>query len=142
MTAVENNPTWSKALESGCKRNYDEAKILAPMNDLIARIVNAIIRQEGMNPTFKNPGNLRGAPWYPSPIIVNGFWVPPSRAAGVAGVAHVVALRIAEGESLSALISAWAPSSDGNDTAAYIANVKEWASIPDATVPLWNFIGA
>ena len=112
------------------------------MNDLITRIVNAIIRQEGMPPLFSNPGNLRTAPWYPAPVITGGFWIPPSRNAGVAGAAHVVALRIAEGQSLAQLISAWAPESDGNATAAYIQNVKEWAEIPDETVPLWNFIGA
>jgi recombinational DNA repair protein RecR len=54
----------------------------------------------------------------------------------------VVALRIAEGQSVVQLISAWAPESDGNATAAYIQNVKAWAEIPDETVPLWNFIGA
>ena len=113
------------------------------MNDLITRIVNAIIRQEGNSPNSWNPGNLRGAPWYPQPIIsTGGFWIPPSRNAGVAGAAHVVALRIAEGQSLAQLISAWAPESDGNATAAYIQNVKAWAEIPDETVPLWNFIGA
>jgi|HubBroStandDraft_1064217.scaffolds.fasta_scaffold1458693_1 hypothetical protein len=52
----------------------------------------------------------------------------------------VVALRIAEGQSLSQLISAWAPASDGNATGAYIANVAAWASIPDVDQPLWNFI--
>jgi hypothetical protein len=110
------------------------------MNDLIERLVNAIIRQEGMSPDYPNPGNLRGAPWRLNPTILHGFWVPNSRAEGVAGAAHVVALHIAEGNSLTQLISIWAPASDNNDTAAYIANVKAWASIPDETVPLWNFI--
>jgi hypothetical protein len=112
------------------------------MNDLITRLVNAIIRQEGDYPFASNPGNLRAAPWYPDPIISGGFWIPPSRNAGVAGAAHVVALRIAVGQSLTQLISAWAPQSDGNNTAVYIQNVKQWAGIPDENVPLWNFIGA
>jgi len=110
------------------------------VNDLIQRITNAIIRQEGAPIVALNPGNLRGAPWMSSPPIKNGFWVPPSREAGIAGIAHVVALRIAMGQSLTQLISAWAPPSDHNDTAAYIANVKSWCSIPDETKPLWDFL--
>jgi hypothetical protein len=74
------------------------------------------------------------------PTVTNGFWVPPSREAGVAGVAHVVALRIAMGQSLTQLISAWAPPSDHNDTATYIANVKNWCSIADENAPLWDSI--
>lgn len=69
----------------------------------------------------------------------NGFWVPRTRAEGVAGAIHCVALRIAEGQSLAQLITGWAPPSE-NKTAEYIAHVKEWAGIPDETVPLWNFI--
>ncbi len=110
------------------------------MNDLITKITNAIIRQEGEAIVALNPGNLRAAPWVVNPKIEHGFWVPPSREAGVAGIAHVVALRIARGESLTQLISAWAPPTDHNDTAAYIKNVKEWCAIADENVPLWNFI--
>ena|SRR5271154_6045340 len=111
------------------------------MNKLIQRITNAIFRQEGAPSTALNPGNLRGAPWLADPVIENGFWVPPSRAAGIAGAAHLVALRIAEGESLSQLITIWAPPGDDNNTAIYIANVSEWAGIPDVNVPLWSYIG-
>ena len=97
------------------------------MNDLIQRIVAAIIRQEGEPADSVNPGNLRAAPWlHPSsdqPYIVNGFWVPASRAEGVAGLAHVVALHIAEGDSLTTFISGYAPPGDGNATAIYIENV-------------------
>ena len=130
------------------------------MNDLIQRITNAIIRQEGESPAHQNPGNLRGAPWlhgteYGKVIaMAGGFWVPTSRAQGIAGAAHVVALHIAQGDSLTQLIggreadpahgvvayAGWAPSSDGNKTAAYIANVMKWANIPDAKLPLWYFI--
>lgn len=130
------------------------------MNDLISRITNAIFRQEGMGPAHQNPGNLRDAPWFPRGVGNNGarlypgtdpiqylkysssggFWVPRSRAEGIAGAAHVVALHIAQGDSLEALISRWAPPSDGNDTKAYIAHVAEWAGIPDTKLPLWNYI--
>ena len=111
------------------------------MNDLIQRIVNAIIRQEGMTPFYTNPGNLRGAPWLTHPLIVNNFWVPSTRLQGIAGAAHVVALHIAEGNSLIQLISIWAPSSDNNNTVAYISNVKEWAQITDENVPLYTLLG-
>jgi hypothetical protein len=125
------------------------------MNDLIQRIVNAILRQEGMSPDHANPGNLRDCPWFPKnglgkrqyindpsePVqYAGGFWVPRSRAEGVAGAAHVVALHIAEGNSLTTLISIWAPASDSNNTQAYIANVQQWAGIPDVNLPLWNYI--
>ena len=110
------------------------------MTDLIQRIAEAIFRQEGMPATFPNPGNLRGAPWAPGCIVRNGFWQPRSRAEGVAGAVHVVALRIAMGQSLETLISAWAPPSDRNDTKGYIADVKEWAQIPDETAPLWIYL--
>jgi hypothetical protein len=111
------------------------------MNDLLERLVNAIFRQEGMNEAWLNPGNLRAAPWLANPVIHNGYWRPNTRAEGVAGAAHVVALHIAKGDSLTQLISIWAPASDGNPTDAYLANVKFWTGIPDATVPLWTYIG-
>jgi|SRR5580658_6105019 hypothetical protein len=110
------------------------------MNDLIQRIVNAIFRQEGMPADYKNPGNLRGAPWLLHPAISDGFWQPETRAQGIAGAAHVVALHIAEGNSLSQLIHVWAPPSDDNNTLQYIANVKSWAQIPDVDEPLWKYL--
>lgn len=123
------------------------------MNDLIERIVNAIIRQEGMPSDYINPGNLRGAPWRQSfrytPPTKDGFWDPPTRAEGLAGLVHEVALHVAEGHTLAQFIGGipevyggFAPSADHNDTEAYIANVKEWANIPDETQPLWNYLEA
>lgn len=110
------------------------------MNDLLQRITNAIIRQEGMLDGYANPGNLRAAPWIKNPTIKNNFWAPASRPEGVAGAAHVVALRVAMGQSLRQLISAWAPPTDGNNTEAYIRNVMAWAEIADPDAPLWNYI--
>ena len=110
------------------------------MNDLIQRITNAIFRQEGMGPTYTNPGNLRGAPWLNQPKVSGGYWHPPNRATGIAGAAHVVALHVAQGDSLSQLIEHWAPVKDGNPTAQYVQNVKLWAAIPDEHQPLTNFI--
>ena len=117
------------------------------MNDLIQRIVNGIIRVEGMPADFTNPGNLRGAPWLSQPVIVGGFWKPATRVEGEGGLAHLVALHIAQGNTLTDFISGhpgvyggFAPASDHNDPAAYIANIKNWAAVPDATEPLWNFL--
>ena len=62
-------------------------------------------------------------------------------AEGVAGAAHEVALRIAEGQTLFQLIRAWAPPSE-NNTSAYVQNVAEWAAIPDINVALWDYLGA
>ena len=110
------------------------------MNDLIQRITNAIMRQEGMGQSYPNPGNLRAAPWLQHPLIVNNFWVPATRQQGIAGAAHLVALHIAEGNSLTQLISIWAPASDNNNTQKYIQNVAEWSCIPDVNVPLYTLI--
>ena len=117
------------------------------MNDMIQRIVNAMIRVEGMSPTYSNPMNLRGAPWLTDPLIAAGFWRPRTRAEGVAGGAHLVALHIAQGNSVTDFIAGhpgvyagFAPGADGNKPATYIADVCQWANIPDATGPMWNFI--
>lgn len=110
------------------------------MNNLLWKLLNAIFRQENMGPTYNNPGNLRAAPWRVNPPISGGFWRPATRAEGVAGAAHVIMLRIAEGQTLRQLISAWAPASDGNQTDIYIRNVQAWAEIADADTPLWNYI--
>jgi hypothetical protein len=122
---------------------------MQPMNDLITRIVNAIIKQEGEPALADNPGNLRGAPWLPNPIIVRGFWKPTSRAEGVSGLAHLVALHAAEGNTLtdfiaghSGVYAGFAPGADGNNDEIYISDVMKWAEVPDANQPLWNFIGA
>lgn len=109
------------------------------MENLIERVTEAIFRQEGMGPIYKNPGNLRGAPWFTNPEITNGFWQPLSRAQGVAGAAHVVALHVAKGDSLRKLLSGWAPPVE-NDTEAYIKNVAQWAAIPNVDVPLWSLL--
>ena len=142
---MNSQPALSRAaLSRPDDRNYEGS-----MNDLITRIVNAVIRQEGETRFAQNPMNLRGAPWLPpgQPMLV-GFWYPSSRAEGVAGGAHVVSLHIAQGNSLTDFIAGhpgvyagFAPGADHNDDAAYIANVAAWAGIPDATAPLWNFIG-
>lgn len=120
--------------------------------DLANRITKAIFMQEGMPKTWNNPGNLRDCPWfdghyqqrsYPDStrvVFANGFWIPRTRIEGVAGTLHCVSLCIAEGMSLTDLISKhWAPPSE-NDTVAYIKNVSLWAGVPDVKVAMWNQI--
>lgn len=121
------------------------------INDLITRVVNGIIRQEGMPADYDNPGNLRGCPWLaansPYAKIVNKFWRPGDRHIGIAGLAHLVALHISQGNSLVDFIaghpgvySGFAPGADNNNDAVYVADVAKWANIPDATEPMWNYI--
>lgn len=110
------------------------------MQDLIGKIVAGIIRQEGAPATALNPGNLRAAPWEQHPTITGGFWTPTSRAEGIAGIFHVVALHIAKGESLTQVIYSWAPPSDHNPTAMYLANVKAWSGVPDEHEALWRYL--
>ena len=120
------------------------------MNDLVQSVVNAIIRQEGEPITALNPGNLRGAPWLTNaPIDKNGFWIPVSRAAGVAGLAHLLTLHIAQGNTLTEFIAGhpgvyagFAPGSDGNNDAAYIKDIMMWAAVPNALLPMWNYLAA
>lgn len=109
--------------------------------NLIGEIVTAIMKQEGASLTSNNPGNIRAAPWLVNPIIKNNFWQPRTRNEGIAGIYHIVALHIARGESLTQIIYSWAPPSDNNPTAKYLANVKQWAKIPDEHVALWNYLG-
>lgn len=110
------------------------------MTDLIQRLTAGIIKQEGMPVTYKNPGNLRAAPWLQHPVIEKGFWVPASRDEGIAGLAHVIALRIAMGQNLRQLISAYAPPSDGNQTEAYITHMKDWCQVSNESEPLYNLL--
>ncbi len=108
------------------------------MTDLLYRICSAIATQEG-RAFSNNPGNLRTAPWLASPAVSGGFWIPESRAQGIAGMYHQVALDIARGMSLRQLISKWAPPTE-NQTEAYIANVKKWTGIPDENQPLQELL--
>jgi hypothetical protein len=118
------------------------------MNDLIQRIVNAVVRQEGEPATAHNAGNLRGAPWLPQPVpMMGGFWYPGTRAEGLAGLAHLVTLHIAQGNTLRDFIgghpgvyAGFAPSADNNNVDAYVRDVMQWAGIADSNIPMWTYI--
>ena len=130
------------------KARMEKSQERPGMNDLIQRIVNAVIRQEGKHPDSINPGDLRGAPWLKNPIINLGFWCPKGgRPEGVAGLAHLVALHIAQGNTLKDFIAGhpgvyagFAPAADHNDPETYTANVMTWAQIPDQNTPLYEYI--
>ena len=112
---------------------------------LLDAIVTAIIREEGRPADDTNPGDLRAAPWLPKsdvifkPLTVGQFWNPATRAEGIAGAYHVVALHVAELQNLQTLIYIWAPPSE-NNSAKYLSNVMEWAGISDASVPLYQLV--
>lgn len=108
------------------------------MTDLLYRLCSAIATQEGRF-TSNDPGDLRAAPWLHDANIKGGFWVPVSRAQGISGMYHQVALNIARGDSLRTLITKWAPPTE-NDTEAYIKHVKAWAGITDENQPLQEFL--
>jgi hypothetical protein len=136
------------------------------LGQLVDTIKAAIYRQEGMDPDATNPGNLRDCPWFPGqpPLVSNGqvvsrrkypdgtpvlyvitksgvFWRPPTRVMGDCGAGHVIALHIAECNSLATLIeNVWAPASDGNASAIYLANVMAWCNINSANAPLATLV--
>lgn len=116
------------------------------MTDLLGKLCSAIARMEGfwiadsIPAKRHNPGDLRLAPWLPSPKIVGGYWEAESDAQGIAGLYHQVALDIARGCTLRGLINKWAPSSDGNDPQSYLAHVMTWTGITDADSPLQGML--
>ncbi len=116
------------------------------MTGLLDAICSAIAGQEGWwlpesRPRRNNnPGDLRGAPWLVKPQMDGGYWKADSQAQGIAGLYHQVALDIARGYSLTQLLNAWAPASDGNNPAAYIAAVQKATGITDASAPLWDLL--
>ena len=114
----------------------------------IESIRAAIMRQEGepVNPT--NPGNLRSAPWLSGIIPMHDeFWNPATIQEGIAGLDHLIALHRAEGNTLTDFIAGhpgvyagFAPGTDGNNDAVYIADVMKWTGITDANAPLWDYL--
>jgi hypothetical protein len=116
------------------------------MTDLIHKISCAIAAQEGfflpgtVAARNNNPGNLIDAPWLESPALHGGFWVAASIQEGQAGMMHLIALHVAEGNSLAQLIDIWAPAESGNNPAVYTRNVMAWTGITDPNAPLWNYL--
>ena len=116
------------------------------VEDLIFKLASAIATGEGffVNGSLpardNNPGDLRAAPWLTNPAVAHGFWVARSLPEGIAGLYHQIALDVARGYTLRQLITAWAPPSDGNNTANYISETARRTGL-DADTPLWNYLG-
>lgn len=122
--------------------------------DLIQNLANAIATQEGFFDSastipelLNNPGDIWDGTdeqkpnriWPHIPISPNGFLHFASVAEGTAFLMDQLTRKIAAGDTLEQLLTAWAPP-DKNDTATYIANVARWAQIPDTKAPLWNYL--
>ena len=111
---------------------------------ILFKLASAIATAEGFfaagTPPERNnnPGDLRAAPWIDHPVIEKGFWVASSRAAGIAGLYHQIALDVARGVSLRQLVYKWAPPTDGNNTENYLKETGRRTGITNFDVPLWN----
>ena len=85
-----------------------------------------------------NPGNLRyiadpARAWNGQAGNDNGYGIYSSPAYGVRALGHQLMNYAAAGEtSIAALISTWAPASDGNNTGAYIADVAAQMGVDPA----------
>lgn len=122
----------------------------------IDQLAQAIARQEGAidasgnwigagrSGRNNNPGNLRDyrkqdGSWAIWPSLVHddgGFPQFPTLSDGWAALKRDLGLKISRGDTLEALITAWAPPHE-NDTGSYIRNVANWTGIPTG-VPLMN----
>ena len=88
-----------------------------------------------------NPGNLRYIPdparaWNGQIGNDNGYGIYSSDALGVRALGHQLINYANAGEtSIASIITTWAPSSDGNNTGAYIADVAAQMGV-DPAAPL------
>jgi len=85
-----------------------------------------------------NPGNLRSAAGVPT---VNGFANFQSQQDGYAAMAALLGSYPAKhhADTIASVINTWAPPSDHNDTAAYIADVSKWTGFaPNQKLNLSN----
>lgn len=112
-------------------------------------LAQAIARQEGYGipgsvaTRLNNPGNLvyvgqSGA----TPVRVTGadgkvrtFASWPTPDEGWAGLVRDLELKASRGMDLQAIINAWAPASDGNNTTKYYLNVARFLGIDTDTNP-------
>lgn len=114
----------------------------------VSAIASAIQTQEGYSPgtlayTNNNPGNLRFVGQPGATQGAGGFAQFSSYSAGLAALNNQITLDAVRGSdaagrpinTMSDLISSWAPASDGNNTAAYIASVSA-ATGYDPNAPL------
>lgn len=114
---------------------------LGQSSSLVAQIAAAITRQEGANPAYNNPGNLRAGPGQVG-TSPNGLAIFPDMATGEAALENQVQLNINRGLTLEeffagkpGVYAGYAPAADSNQPNVYAANVSQWTGIP-TDVPL------
>lgn len=126
------------------------------LGDLTSSLNAAIQKVEGVYPPGtpgypngslawqnNNPGNIRYvANGYNYPGCVpgaGGFCKYPDMATGSAALDHQIGVQVAAGQNLDQFFNQYAPSTDNNNTASYIASVSQQTGI-DPSVPL-NSVG-
>ncbi len=108
---------------------------------VITSLADAITKMEGYYPGSlawrnNNPGNIRGGRVYPQyPLDSNGFTVFPDQATGRAALEADMAYKVGQGMTLESLVYKYAPPTDNNDSAQYVANMASWTGLP-VNVPL------
>lgn len=111
------------------------------MGGIAQDLAAAITRQEGANPAYNNPGNLRAGPGQTG-TSPNGIAIFPDAATGQAALEHQIQLNIGRGLTLEeffagkpGVYAGYAPAADANQPNVYAAHVSTWAGIP-TDVPL------
>lgn len=108
---------------------------------VITQLADAITKMEGYYPGSlayrnNNPGNIRGGSIYPQyPVDSKGFTVFPDAATGRAALETDMAYKVNQGMTLESLVYKYAPPTDGNNSAQYVANMAMWTGLP-TNVPL------
>jgi hypothetical protein len=88
-----------------------------------------------------NPGDLRHSPHSEHPTDPNAIGVIDSPADGWDDLERQLQLDAGRSLTLQQAIYEWAPPSDGNDTAAYLAFVVNgFGGAVDADTPLWQVL--
>ena len=116
---------------------------------IIDAIADAISRMEGYKPGTRawrnnNPGNIwdgltptkKKRIWPSQPIDEKGFIIYPTPEAGRQALERQLTIKITRGETLTRLISDWAPPHE-NNTAAYINFVAGKTGL-DPNIPIKN----
>lgn len=119
---------------------------------IVQDLSSAITRQEGANPSYNNPGNLRAGPGQTG-TSPNGIAIFPDFATGEAALERQVQLNIDRGLTLSQFFAGrgapgdpnyyggYAPAADRNQPNVYTQHVSEWTGI-DPSIPLNQVSGA
>lgn len=123
----------------------------------IDKLANAVARREGYGAAGKpniptrlnNPGDLMFAHQtgaVPHPVVgVDGktrvYAAFATPAAGFYALKAQIRLDASRGETLAQFVNRYAPASDGNDPASYLAYVMKAMGVSDSSVTLASVIG-